>query len=43
MKKVSIYFVVAKLDVAANLMMHDFEGQCLHMDFYHHRNLVVER
>jgi hypothetical protein len=36
-------FVIAKLAVGANLMMHDSEGQCLHMDFYHRRNLVAER
>jgi hypothetical protein len=41
-KKVRSEFVIVNLTIVTNLMMHDFDGQYLHMDFYRRRNMVTE-
>ncbi len=42
-KKVRSEFVIVNLTIVTNLMMHDFDGHYLHVDFYLRRNMVTER
>ena len=42
-KKVRLEFVIVSSTNVTNLMMRDFDGQYLHVDFYHRRDSVTER